>query len=83
MTDTQKKILTDMEEIRINMNDSFSRRNDLLDKAVNGQKKVGNSFKKIIGSMSMYYKFVVLPASLVLLYILIDQIVTYNTILNQ
>ena len=83
MTDTQKNILAEMRDTRIKMNDSFSRRNDLLDKAVNGQKEVGNSLKKIIGSMSMYYKFVVLPASLVLLYILIDQIITYNTILNQ
>ena len=83
MTDTQKNILAEMRDIRINLNDSFSRRNDLLEKAVNGEKEVGNSLKKIIGNMSMYYKFVVLPASLVLLYILIDQIVTYNTILNQ
>ena len=83
MTDTQKNILAEMRDTRINLNDSFSRRNDLLEKAVNGEKEVGNSLKKIIRNMSMYYKFFVLPAALILLYALIDQIVTYNTILNQ
>ena len=83
MTDRQKNILAEMRDTRIKMNDSFGRRNDILEKAVNGEKKVANSIGQVMRNMSMYYKFVVLPVSLTLLYILIDQIVTYNTILNQ
>ena len=83
MTDTQKHILAEMRDTRIKMNDSFGRRSDILEKAVNGEKKVANSIGQVMRNMSMYYKLVVLPVSLTVLYMLIDQIITYNTILNQ